>query len=491
MSARLFLAMTVGLILGSLAIQAQEKKDEAGDLPRWIKQLGSPRFREREAATQALLKQRSSQALVQLRQAARSSDADVRKRTHEILDAIERLLETEQVLQPFKLRLDFKDVLVADAVADFARRSGVKVVLADSDKAKLANRKVTVSTGEVALWEALRQLCEKAGLQERPPELATRQVTDPDEIFGGGRRMMWKHSYRHRPAIEDRLFLVDGVSTRPMFQAGSLRLQVLPRPPLVGPLGPSAELTLAVDVEPRYTWGRLVSIRVEEALDDRGQKLVQPLLMIGELPRQPQFEEMFILWDGMEEGPRISPREGTVKLKLGAKMAKSIKEMRGRLAAEVEAPPAPLVTVTDILKASGKSVPGLDKSQVRVIEAKLDEAGQYKIQIEVKLPPTPAVQPPAGNLIWINRGPVPVGGTVNLTASEVEQKGLSLYDAEGHPFILATAHYNHPAKPDDPRIYTLYYQPRKNQGDPVRLVLSGKRTVLLEVPFVLKDVPLP
>jgi hypothetical protein len=80
---------------------------------------------------------------------------------------------------------------------------------------------------------------------------------------------------------------------------------------------------------------------------------------------------------------------------------------------------------------------------------------------------------------------------VNLTAGDVEQKGLAIHDADGQPFLVASAHYDSPAKPNDPLIYTLYYQPRKGQGDPVRFTLRGKRTVLLEVPFVLKDVPLP
>ncbi len=490
MSPRLILTIAAGLILSSLPIQAQQTKDDPNDLSRWIKQLGSSRFREREAAANSLSKQRSPQALAHLRQAARTGDADVRKRAREILDAIERLLETEQVLQPFKLRLDFKDIPIADAVADFGRRSGLKLVLADNDKQKLANRKVTVSTGEVGVWEALRQLCHAAGLNERPPYPATKQVYDHYEELRGGRRMVWMRHGPYSQPVEESIILGDGGVARPLYLAGSLRIGVLPRPPLVGPPARTAELTLAVDVEPRYTWGRLVSIRIDEAIDDRGQKLVRPVLIVGELPQQQPADELLILWSSDLDLPRTSSREGTVKMKLGAKLARTIKEMRGRLAAEVEAPPAPLITVTDVLNAGGKTFSGPDGSQLRMIEAKRDEAGQYRIQVEVRLAP-PKQQPFAGNIIWLNPGPVAAGGTTDLTAAELEQRGLSLYDAQGQPFLLATAHYNNPAKPHDPLTYTLYYQPRKDQGDPVRFLLTGKRHVLLEVPFVLKDVPLP
>ena len=47
---------------------------------------------------------------------------------------------------------------------------------------------------------------------------------------------------------------------------------------------------------------------------------------------------------------------------------------------------------------------------------------------------------------------------------------------------------------DDPRaaqVYTLHYQPRRDQEGPFRFVLSGRRTVVIDVPFTLKDVPLP
>lgn len=490
MSPRLLLTILAGLVL-SASLSAEEKKDDPGDLARWIKQLGSPRFRERETAMTALVKQRSPQALAHLRLAARHGDLEVRRRAQEVLDAVERLLETEQALQPLKLRLDFKDVPLADAEADFARRSGLKIELADSDKAKLASRKVTLETGEVSVWEALRQLCLKAGVNERPPEAEQRRP-EPWEELGGRRRVVWRHREQMQELPEQRIILADGGAARPMFQAGSLRIQALPRAPFAGPPAPYAALTLAIDVDPRYVWGRLVSIRIDEAADEMGQKLIQPELTIGDVPKQPQnLEELFIIWDGMSEMPRVSPRQGAVKLRLGTKPAKLVKEMRGRLAAEVEVPPAPLITVNAILDSGGKTFTGPEGSHVKVIEAKRDESGQYKLRVEVKLPPDPNQMPAFGNMIWLNRGPVPAGGTVDLTAGEVEQKGLSIHDADGQPFLLASAHYDSPAKPNDPRVYTLYYQPRKGQGDPVRFTLRGKRTVLLEVPFVLKDVPLP
>jgi hypothetical protein len=220
---------------------------------------------------------------------------------------------------------------------------------------------------------------------------------------------------------------------------------------------------------------------------------VQPALFVGDQPNTlPYQEEVFIIWDGLTEMPRAASRQGSIRLKLGEKQARTIKELRGKLAAEIEAPESALLTIGDILKASGKTFKGLNGAAVKVIEARREKSGQYKLQVEVRLPASPnqLADFPA-NVIWLNRGGVPANGTVSLSASEVQQKGLALLDAEGQPFLLASGQHALATKPSDPIVYTLYYQPRKGQGEAAKFVLTGRRNVLIEVPFVLRDVPLP
>jgi hypothetical protein len=192
------------------------------------------------------------------------------------------------------------------------------------------------------------------------------------------------------------------------------------------------------------------------------------------------------------EHPRTSSRQGTIRLKLGEKQARMVKELRGKLAVEVQAPAAPLVTIPQILKASGKTFKGPDGAAVKVIEAK-QESGQYKLQVEITLPPPKLSFDffPLGNVVMLNRGPGAAKGTVDLTAAQVQEKGLSLVDAVGQPLLLVTAHYIQPAQPNAPLVYVLYFQPRRDQGEPAKFVLMGRRNVLIEVPFILRDVPLP
>jgi hypothetical protein len=39
--------------------------------------------------------------------------------------------------------------------------------------------------------------------------------------------------------------------------------------------------------------------------------------------------------------------------------------------------------------------------------------------------------------------------------------------------------------------YELVYQPRKGQGEPARLAFCGHKSVAIDIPFALKNVPLP
>ena len=64
-----------------------------------------------------------------------------------------------------------------------------------------------------------------------------------------------------------------------------------------------------------------------------------------------------------------------------------------------------------------------------------------------------------------------------------------LVDAKGRP--LALAHGTMKKDTSEPRrLYSLLYKPEKDTGMPEQLIFRDRRNVLVEVPFVLKNVPL-
>jgi hypothetical protein len=86
------------MLLGACALPAagEEKRDPAKAAPakseqeiqQWIARLGSNRYREREQATQELA-QLGTSALAALKQAGNSADAEVRRRSRQLLERIE------------------------------------------------------------------------------------------------------------------------------------------------------------------------------------------------------------------------------------------------------------------------------------------------------------------------------------------------------------------------------------------------------------------
>ncbi|HYT94856.1 MAG TPA: hypothetical protein VEL76_39430, partial [Gemmataceae bacterium] len=134
-------------------------------IQKLIEQLGSKRFADREQADKELATIGPA-ALELLRRAAQSPDAEIKRRADKLVSRLEQQALTVEMLAPRRVRLTVTDVPVKEAVAELARLSGYKVELA-GEQAGLSDRKITLDTGAVTFWEAVEQLCRKAGLAEQ------------------------------------------------------------------------------------------------------------------------------------------------------------------------------------------------------------------------------------------------------------------------------------------------------------------------------------
>jgi hypothetical protein len=79
-----------------------------------------------------------------------------------------------------------------------------------------------------------------------------------------------------------------------------------------------------------------------------------------------------------------------------------------------------------------------------------------------------------------------------LGGAEPEARGTSftLLDDKGRPFPVVKSE-NEQARPGSPREHRLTFAAGAGQGEPARLVYTGPLSTVLDVPFTLKDVPLP
>jgi hypothetical protein len=467
-----FLVPVLAIVLlgGTLVCGAEPAPTpDAEKIEKLIAQLGSAVFMERAAASRAL-EAMGAPALEALRQAASGTEPEARRRAEELVARIERRIQTQQLLKPTTVHLVCRDASVQDAIRQLATKSGYDITLS-GDPAKYNGRKVSLDTGEVTFWQALDRLCANAGLCEA------------ESIDLRGRR----------PAGQ--VVLTDGKwRDSPVHYSGAARIRCLP---------PGAQLSgqpqrkgeclfgLGVVLEPRVPLERIGGLRIDKALDDRGQDLPQVMETTGAAaPVAPQ------VW--LVNGPgvpraqlNIGPQQVAVRLKAGAEPSKLIKEFAGCIVADVRTPPEPVMTVDNLLLAAGKTAKGKDSGSLTVLEVTKLDNGQLRVRVDL--------QPPSGGN---NNGGVRIqqqqaggGGPAIMRVGDfpAEPMGLSLEDEKGKPFQLVNVPSRRFKIANNIVTHeiTLLFQPNEKQGEAAKLHYTSTRVVSVELPFTLKDVPSP
>jgi hypothetical protein len=489
------------VLLGAAALAlvpaaAPAGKDDPLEVAIHIARLGSKNYAEREAATRAL-DAIGEPALAALRKAAAAGDLEARRRAGQLVRAIERRAEAARVLRPTLVRLDFKDTPIADAVAELARRSGFPIAL-DRQAPALRERRVTLQTGNIPFWEAITIFCEKAGLRQTSAVGAgrARPLNDGASgivVMGGGAGPrpadIMKPSDWDRPAT---VVLTDGLPPAPRpHVAGAVRLHPLP-PEFADRRAGEYNLKLEATAEPAMRWHEAVDVRITSAVDDQGQRLAQlPVEVLRPKP-QPNPNRGVVIINGQvvsgDERPRDSYPLVPIRLKAGEKPARALKELRGTVAALVHSAPAELVVVDDILKAAGREIRSARGGAVSVIDVKALDGGQVKLRVAVEAPPRElgdglATTPLLNVNIIINGRPL--GEKDDL----LNATNFALLDARGRAMQAVQA-VSTGKRAGGAREYELTFRPTVEGQAAARFVYRDRQTAIVEVPFVLRDVPL-
>jgi hypothetical protein len=441
-------------------------KAHAEQVQRLIRQLGSTKYAERQAASQQLL-ELGATALKALQDARLSEDLEVRLRARQLVLQLQRRLETAQALAAPPVRLVCKETPLGAAVADLARQSGFAIHLED-DLGGLAERKITLDTGPTTFWRALDQLCHTAGLVESAelPEIGEGDPGKPD----------------------NRVVLVKGQPSRlPTFHAGALRIRSPAR--AADPLpkvGPDTTFFL-LEARPAATlaWDGVVGVRILKAVDDKGQFLTQPSTGTGfalskkamQVPGADVFDAYTGHWDTLPGNPRTL----FIPLQTAKHPSKVLKELQGTLLAQVQVF-RPVASVDNILQAVGKKVEASTGGPLTILAVARQADGTVQVQITVE---------GLGHLarfVRVRPGFVAIRGSSTPTADH-----FALQDKDGRGFRLTRVEQDVIDVKGKPfgQEYRLTYQPSPGQGEAFRFIFSGQRPLTIEVPFTLKEVPLP
>jgi hypothetical protein len=489
-SLKLFSLLALGSVVCAGAVRAGDPPS-ASDVTRLIGQLGSERYADREQAVRDL-DGVGVPALDALRKAAQGNDPEVRRRAADLVRKLERRVENDKFLKSARLRLLFKDTPLPEALERFGEATGCELVL-QGDKTKFADHKITLDTGELSFWDALDRFCQETGLLEKAtthkPRNNGNAVVQQVIIING-------QIYRPEPqedVPEGRILLTEGKPTPlPTTIVGPVRVRVLP-PGTTIPGQPKGEgeygLVLESAAEPRLRWDKALSVRVRKAVDEHGQELAVVITPPTERSVRASGNSIVIMNGQMmnQDTPSGDPRHLAVRLRVGAKSAKKLTELSGTVSGLVILAPETLATVDGVLKAAGKTIDGVGGSSFKVVEITKDDSGLVKVRAQVEPPASELSDGTAmsfGGTIIIN-GRMIGGATTPLLAP-----GYTMLDEKGQAYQLLDTETSQ-VRAGAPREVRLSFLQKKGQGEPAKLLFTGRRGMVVDVPFTLKDVPLP
>ena len=297
-------------------------------------------------------------------------------------------------------------------------------------------------------------------------------------------------------------------------------------------------ILLEVKVEPKLQLQQLLGVKIDKAIDNHDQMLT-PTMVSGLIGGPQTEEERLIRMKVMQlqaqapvqiqigggkpgyAGPGIYYGNSYLpaRMKKGEKEPKSLKEVRGTVSLKMRTGMEELVAVENILKAKGESVKGKGESTLKVIDVTKAENGDITVQVELQFSNEvqpkvnqpnrfPQPQPPAinGNIrLQIAPAPAappppavpPQGGAVPGAQGGIASPavynylGLDLVDAKGESLQLVKMQTTRNQWMGNARSVstTMTFKPQKEQ-EAAKFVFRGTRNAAVDVPFLLKDVPL-
>lgn len=460
-----------------------------------IQRLGSASFREREAATQTLI-EIGSPALEAVRQATESPDPEVRLRAVQIGQRIRQQIETVAFLEPKRVHLHFQELPVAAAVAEFAQATKYPIRLAALDS-RLVGKRITLDTGEVPFWVAWDQFCKAAELTEQRPAISTDTVED----------------YRFRAAPMGRPgLLVDRATGRVVEQGpdarfelspgtwksyptcvqGSVRFRALPSTPEPANSDrPVVGFRLEATPELQRTWLGILDVRLVRAIDEHGQSLAQSLDRDPGERIMPAAQDPVLQARAM--GALVFDVQGIpIRLHPGAKVGQRLKEVQGVLSAQVLTPLRPVIALDHPLQHIGQQISGTNGETLKVLEAGPYGSDSIRLRLLLSDPHAWRLFGMPNRAQMMRRQMMLRGGLAPVPTAETGQEPatITLTDAKGQSLPLA-------GRTAETRIHSgrvqqdiiLVYRTRNNAVAPERLAYSARRTVAIDVPFELREVP--
>jgi hypothetical protein len=471
-------------------VAAQQPAPTPADIGALIKQLGSDDYTEREAASKRL-NAIGTPALAELREALRSENPEVVRRAHELVRKIEYRIDNEKTLAPSLVTLDAKNERLDDVLAAISKQAECEVVLNGPQLQDLANRRITVSTGgEVPFWDAVLRLCDAAGVEVA----GAGGFTAPNALPLGKPQAGVRAAKDANRAVvlEDR----GTTPRRPSAIYGAVLVEVLPFPQNAGP---AHSALLQVWPEPRLLWGSASGVKIGSAIDAAGERIAAESISLAPPTIRPSSREGLVMVRkrgggvAFKEGSagldlplgfKPNTRQAVVRFKPGETPSTAVKELNLAVLGTVRSGIEPLSRTAGLeadQQATGTGVDGVEftVSYYKNLDGRLganvtlayDRGAVEPVGVGDELPGTKGGGP----------------GKANHSV-----QGVRITDVDGKPYTLGMIGGS--SRPDGGRqvmTLSLELHPDKNgHGPPVTATFWGSYARPVEVPVVLRNVPL-
>ncbi len=336
----------------------------------------------------------------------------------------------------------------------------------------------------------------------------------------------------------------------PTSYVGAVRVRAIKNNQMFGaPRDKGHMVVLQISTEAKVQIQSLNTLRIEKALDDQDQALKQSL----------QVEDQPLPGVGVAPGaavgrviirgrPAIMPAPAMVgygihhyypiHLTRGEKAAKTLKELVGKITAQVLTAPETLIEVNNIRKASGTTAKGKNGGSIKVVNV-VENQNQVTVTVEMENPegvlpaqnfpgavPVPPLPVPGGGAVPVPLPPqqgmafqvgaaapaqvkqiqvgggavqiqqIQIGGNIAIAqpgwVGRGTMNGLTLLDDKGNPMQLIGSGGIVRGGPGGQVMnvqHQLTYRVNKGQV-PTKLIFAGQKQATIEIPFTLKNVPL-
>ncbi len=434
---------------------------DAAKVKQLIADLDADEFKVRNAAQKELEKIGTGSSALLQQTLKEAVEPETRRRLEELISNIERA----SALGGTRITLSAKEKLVREVVEELARQSGYKLDLyqpgGNDDRER---RVISLDLKDVPFWTALQEVCELGGLIYQEGYYGNDQT---------GLRLEYGQSY---PAITS----VNGpfrISVRNFYFNRNVEFVIGHRNQGEGgPIRRYDSLSVGFNItsEPKSPLLGAAQPIITEAIDDQNQSMV--------IPRNSGMDPNHFNQYG---GYRAYMMQVQGQLQPSVS-GKKLKTLKGTIPVQVVYAQTPRITVEDLLEVKNKT---FKEGKVTLNVA---EATKNNNQVTVKLTLTDASPGLANNYAWIN--------TVQQRLEIYDDKGNKLRNYGANSLngnggtVDATLVFG--LEDGNGRILRPAVAPAngnngKKEEPKFKLVYNEWSTMVHQVPFEFKDVPLP